>query len=154
MIRRPPRSTRTDTLFPYTTLFRSRTVRAILGYTQLPSRALILELTETAIMENPREARAVLDELRRFGVGIAPDDFGTGYTSMSQLQAMAIDEIKIAPSFVRWLPNDPRAVAIVRSFITLSRGLQLDVIAEGIETDEQRSALQIGRAAGRERGGQ
>src|SRR3546814_20976705 len=60
---------------------------------------------------------------------------------MSQLQAMAIDEIKIDQSFVRGLPNDPGAVAIVRSLITLSRGLKLDVIAEGIETEEQRSAL-------------
>src|SRR3546814_9731416 len=64
-----------------------RTVRAILGYTQLPSRALILELTETAIMENPREARAVLDELRRFGVGIALDDFGTGDRKSTRLNS-------------------------------------------------------------------
>src|SRR3546814_4629748 len=61
--------------------------------------------------------------------------------SMSQLQARAMDEIKIDQSFVRGLPNDPGAVAIVRSLITLSRGLKLDVIAEGIETEEQRSAL-------------
>lgn len=118
-----------------------RTVRAVLGYTQLPSRALILELTETAIMENPQEARAVLAELRKFGVGIALDDFGTGYTSMSQLQSMAIDEIKIDQSFVRGLPDDPGAVAIIRSLVTLSKGLDLDIIAEGIETEAQRASL-------------
>lgn len=118
-----------------------RTVRAVLGYTQLPSRALILELTETVVMEHPREAHAVLEELRAFGVGIALDDFGTGYTSMSQLQTMAIDEIKIDQSFVRGLPDDAGALAIVRSLITLGQGLELDIIAEGIETEAQRATL-------------
>ncbi|NGY06698.1 putative bifunctional diguanylate cyclase/phosphodiesterase [Solimonas terrae] len=119
----------------------SRTVRAVLGYTQLPSRALMLEITETVIMQNPQETRKVIDELRGFGVGFALDDFGTGYTSMSQLQSLAIDEIKIDQSFVRALPDDPNSEAIVRSLITLGNGLKLDVIAEGIETEVQCAAL-------------
>lgn len=118
-----------------------RTVRAVLGYTRLPSEVLILELTETVLMENPQAARAVLDELRRAGVGIALDDFGTGYTSIGQLQSLAIDELKIDRSFIRGLPDEPGAQAIVRSLVTLGHGLKLNVIAEGVETEAQRAAL-------------
>lgn len=118
-----------------------RTVRAVLGYTQLPSSALMLEMTETVIVENPVQARELLGELRRMGVKISLDDFGTGYTSMSQLQSLPIDEIKIDQTFIRSLPSDSSSSAIVSSIITLANGLGLDVIAEGIETETQRASL-------------
>lgn len=118
-----------------------RTVRAVLGYNQLPSDALMLELTETIIINDPERARALLVELRNLGVRIALDDFGTGYTSMSQLQTLPLDEIKVDRSFVRGLPSDEASCAIVRSVATLAQGLKLDAVAEGIETEEQRATL-------------
>ncbi|WP_028078976.1 putative bifunctional diguanylate cyclase/phosphodiesterase [Solimonas soli] len=118
-----------------------RTVRAVLSYNQLPSEALMLELTETIIVNDPERARKLLEELRRIGVRISVDDFGTGYTSMSQLQTLPVDELKIDRSFVRGLPGDDASCAIVRSVATLAQGLKLDAVAEGVETETQRAAL-------------
>lgn len=118
-----------------------RTVRAVLNYNQLPGDALMLELTETIIVNDPDRAHALLAELRNLGVRIALDDFGTGYTSMGQLQTLPLDEIKVDRSFVRGLPADDASCAIVRSVATLAQGLKLDAVAEGVETEEQRAAL-------------
>lgn len=118
-----------------------RTVRAVLSYNQLPSDALMLELTETIIISDPKRAHSLLEELRKIGVRVALDDFGTGFTSMSQLLTLPVDELKIDQSFVRGLPSDEVSAAIIRSVISLAQGLKLDVIAEGIETEAQRACL-------------
>lgn len=118
-----------------------RTVRAVLSFNQIPSSALMLELTETIIVNDPKRAHFLLEELRKSGIRIALDDFGTGYTSMNQLLTLPVDEVKIDQSFVRGMPTDEASTAIVRSILTLAHGLKLDVIAEGVETEEQRVSL-------------
>ena len=100
-----------------------------------------IEITESELMENLQQAFSPLEDFRRMGLWIYIDDFGTGYSSLSYLRRMPIDSLKIDASFVRDLPDDPDAVAIVKTIIALARGLDLRVIAEGIETEEQCALL-------------
>jgi EAL domain-containing protein (putative c-di-GMP-specific phosphodiesterase class I) len=97
---------------------------------------LRLEITETALMDNPNAAAALLQELRDFGVKIYLDDFGTGYSSLSHLHKLPVDALKIDRSFVRslLLPDRP---AIVESILALARTLNTSVVAEGIEDEVQ-----------------
>jgi diguanylate cyclase (GGDEF)-like protein len=97
---------------------------------------LRLEITETALMDNPTAAAQLLQELRKFGVKIYLDDFGTGYSSLSHLHRLPVDALKIDRSFVRslLLPDRP---AIVESILALGRTLNTSVVAEGIETEVQ-----------------
>jgi EAL domain-containing protein (putative c-di-GMP-specific phosphodiesterase class I) len=102
---------------------------------------LRLEITETALMDNPNAAAALLQELRDFGVKIYLDDFGTGYSSLSHLHKLPVDALKIDRSFVRslLLPDRP---AIVESILALARTLNTSVVAEGIEDDVQARELE------------
>lgn len=100
-----------------------------------PSR-IRLEITESALIGDPDHAEKALGELRALGFGIALDDFGTGYSSLGYLHRFAIDTIKIDRSFVMAMKQGGRSVDIVRAIIALSRSFQLDVVAEGIETEE------------------
>jgi diguanylate cyclase (GGDEF)-like protein/PAS domain S-box-containing protein len=102
---------------------------------------LRLEITETALMDNPREAARLLRELREFGVKIYLDDFGTGYSSLSHLHKLPVDALKIDRSFVKslLLPDRP---AIVESILALARTLKTSVVAEGIEDDVQARELE------------
>ena len=97
---------------------------------------LRLEITESTIMEDPVRALAVLDRLSRKGIGLALDDFGTGYSSLSYLKRLPVDELKIDKSFVISMHEDDNDAVIVRSTIDLGRNLGLEVVAEGVETQE------------------
>ncbi len=122
--------------------FLSRIV-AVLDETHLDPSRLELELTETSIMENANAAADLLHELRALGVRLAIDDFGTGYSSLSYLKMLPIDTVKLDRSFVSGATNDPKDAALVMAIITLAHNLQLKVIAEGVETEEQKTFLRL-----------
>ncbi|MDP2368733.1 putative bifunctional diguanylate cyclase/phosphodiesterase [Rhodoferax sp.] len=103
---------------------------------------LEIEVTETFMMENPTQIRKILDAVRELGVTTAIDDFGTGYSSLAYLKALPINTLKIDRAFIRDLPGNTSDVAIVRAILALGHSLGFGVIAEGIETPEQRDFLQ------------
>jgi diguanylate cyclase (GGDEF)-like protein len=103
----------------------------------LEPRHLEIELTENAIMQDPKEAATILDELHDMGVGISIDDFGTGYSSLNYLKRFPIDKLKIDRGFVEDLPYDLNDSAIVQAIINLSKSLRMTVVAEGVETKAQ-----------------
>jgi diguanylate cyclase (GGDEF)-like protein/PAS domain S-box-containing protein len=103
---------------------------------------LELELTERMLMDDVSEVRAALLQLRALGVGIAVDDFGTGYTSLAHLRDFPLDRLKIDRSFVKDLPADGGSAAIARAIIQMGKGLGLQVVAEGVETEQQRAWMQ------------
>jgi len=107
-----------------------------------PPDRLTLEVTESALGGDPDRAERCVLQLRARGLRVSIDDFGVGYSSMSQLLGLAIDELKIDKSFTLRLTSDPRAQAIVRSTIELARALSLTLVAEGIETEEVLHSLQ------------
>jgi EAL domain-containing protein (putative c-di-GMP-specific phosphodiesterase class I) len=93
-------------------------------------------------MQHPDAALQVMGGLRKIGCPIALDDFGTGYSSLSYLHRFPIDALKIDSSFVRAAMRETKNVEIIRSILALGHGLAIDVIAEGIETAEQRALLE------------
>ena len=116
-------------------------VKRTLEQTGAPPERLKLELTESVLVEDMESTIATMEALRAYGVGFSLDDFGTGYSSLSYLKRMPLDQLKIDQSFVRDVLSDPNDAAIVHTIIGLSRSLGLDVIAEGVETEEQRISL-------------
>jgi EAL domain-containing protein (putative c-di-GMP-specific phosphodiesterase class I) len=102
---------------------------------------LKLELTESMLVKDLDEVVAKMSALKDLGVGFSLDDFGTGFSSLSYIKRLPLDQIKIDQSFVRDLPEDPNDMAIVRTLVGLGRSLGLAVIAEGVETDGQRAWL-------------
>jgi diguanylate cyclase (GGDEF)-like protein len=108
---------------------------------RVPPHRLVLEITETVVMSELEVIDEVLAELRALGVQLAVDDFGTGFSSLTFLTRIAVDELKVDRSFVMRMAESPEAAAIVRTTVDLGRTLGLRVIAEGVETAEQRSAL-------------
>jgi len=110
------------------------TVHEILFQTGLPPRRLELEITETALIRDFNRALATLRQLKALGIRIAMDDFGTGYSSLSNLQAFPFDKIKIDGSFIKSVDSNDQAATIVRAVLGLGRGLNLPVLAEGVET--------------------
>ena len=105
-----------------------------------PSR-LVLEITESLLMQNNQATSATLDRLRRIGVRFALDDFGTGYSSLSYLQSFPFDKIKIDRSFVSAEKNKERAATLRRAIVQLGHNLGMITVAEGVETEEQCSQL-------------
>ena len=101
-----------------------------------PSR-LEIEITESALIKDVGRTLTALRQLRALGVHIAMDDFGTGYSSLSNLRAFPFDKIKIDQSFVRSVDSSAEAAAIVRAVVGLARGLNLPVLAEGVETEDE-----------------
>jgi diguanylate cyclase (GGDEF)-like protein len=120
----------------------AKEVREILIETGLDADSLMLELTERAAMKNPETAQRLLMQLRVMGVKIALDDFGAGYSSLSQLRRLPLDFLKIDHLFVRSLENNPDTREIIRAISAMAQQLGLQVIAEGIENSRQKGLLQ------------
>ncbi len=116
-------------------------ITEMLGRTGLDPSLLELELTERELVEDLDAAAGVLRELRQLGVQVAIDDFGVGYSFLTHVKSFPVDRIKIDQSFVRNLRTDPSDAAIVRAIISLAHGLQMTVVAEGVETVEQLTHL-------------
>ncbi|WP_339857845.1 putative bifunctional diguanylate cyclase/phosphodiesterase [Pseudohongiella acticola] len=116
-------------------------VRRILSETGLAPRWLELEITESMLMDNIEQAISILTELKSIGVAIAIDDFGTGYSSLSYLTQLPVDKLKVDRSFVNKLPDCPRHTAITTAIIAMAQRLNLQVVAEGVETEPQASFL-------------
>ena len=102
-----------------------------------PADRLCLELTESVFAENIEDVTAKMDALRAQGIRFSLDDFGTGYSSLSYLRRFPLAELKVDRSFVKDLPGDAHAGAIVDAILALARTLDLTVVAEGVETREQ-----------------
>jgi diguanylate cyclase (GGDEF)-like protein/PAS domain S-box-containing protein len=102
---------------------------------------VMIEITESAAMQNPEHNEAVMATLRRRGLKVAIDDFGTGHSSLARLNQMLVTMLKIDMSFVQDIPHDPNASSIVAAIIELAHRLGLTPLAEGVETDEQRRFL-------------
>ena len=117
-------------------------VDGVLALHGFPADRLTLEVTESALGGDPELARRCVLRLRGRGVRVSIDDFGVGYSSMSRLLGLTIDELKIDKYFILDLTSDPRAQAFVRSTIELARALGLTLVAEGIETEEVLRSLQ------------
>ena len=113
------------------------TVHAILLETGLSAHRLELEITEGVLVEDFSRVSAILRQLKAMGVRVVIDDFGAGYSSLAYLQSFPFDKIKIDRSFVSGLPENPSSQAIVRAIVGLGRGLNLPLIAEGVETRAQ-----------------
>jgi diguanylate cyclase (GGDEF)-like protein/PAS domain S-box-containing protein len=117
------------------------TVRRVLAASGLESRALMLELTETALLRRDERMHADLAELKAIGVKLALDDFGTGYSSLSYLRELPIDVVKMDKSFVDGIAESEQRLALAEGIVALARTLRLEVVAEGIETEVQRDLL-------------
>ena len=124
-------------------------VRDVLQRHGLPPRLLTLEITESTLMEQRELALRALSELCELGVKLGIDDFGTGYSSLAYLSTLPFDCLKIDRSFVIGMHKSPQNVEIVRTILSLGRSLNKQVIAEGIETNEQLMRLkQLGTPIG------
>lgn len=110
-------------------------VRALIEQWQVPTGALTIEITESALMSDPPRARTTLQQLRSMGVRIAIDDFGTGYSSLAYLHQLSVDELKVDRSFVSGMAVERGTVAIVRAAIELGHAFGLSVVAEGVEDE-------------------
>ena len=113
----------------------------VLHETGLPASALVLEVTETTIMEDFEIAAKRLEGLKGLGLRLALDDFGTGYSSLSYLRDLPMDAVKIDKSFIDRVAQDPEGAAMVRSVVELTRTLGMTSIAEGVEQGNQLSVL-------------
>ncbi len=116
-------------------------VKEILEQSGLEPQRLKLEITESAIIEDPKRIAGILHELKALGVQICMDDFGTGYSSLSYIHNLPIDVLKIDRSFVAKMMEDSRTLAIVRTMTEMARHLEIEVIPEGIESLEQMLTL-------------
>jgi EAL domain-containing protein (putative c-di-GMP-specific phosphodiesterase class I) len=113
----------------------AHTVAAALAESGIDPHRLILEITESAFMDDPASARTVLADLHRLGVQIALDDFGTGWSSMQFLRTLPVDILKIDRMFVGDLPTSLESSAVVSAVLNLGHGMGLVVVAEGVENE-------------------
>ncbi len=104
---------------------------------------LVLEFTESTLIADIDAARERIEALRLRGVHFAIDDFGTGYSSLTYLSQLSLDQLKIDQSFVQSIGTDPSNAAIIRAVIEMARVLGLEVLAEGVETQEQLDFLRL-----------
>lgn len=117
-------------------------VRDALNKTGIRAQVLKLELTESLVLDNVEDSICKMNELKELGVRFSMDDFGTGYSSLSYLSRLPVEQLKIDQSFVRDITNDPHDAAIVQTIISMALSLDMDVIAEGVETQAQREFLE------------
>jgi diguanylate cyclase (GGDEF)-like protein len=120
-------------------------VRAALEISGLPANRLEIEITESVLLRDSYAILEILREIKNIGVQISMDDFGTGFSSLSYLRSFPFDKVKIDQSFVRDLPGDTNAVAIVRAIVGLSVTFGMSVTAEGVETEAQAEQLELER---------
>lgn len=115
--------------------------KKVIEDTGVDANYLELEITEGQIMQDSEHSITVLQEIRDLGVHVSIDDFGTGYSSLSYLKRLPIDTLKIDRSFINDLPDDEEDSAIVKAIVVLANSLKLELIAEGVETQEQQEYL-------------
>jgi EAL domain-containing protein (putative c-di-GMP-specific phosphodiesterase class I) len=120
--------------------FVEKVARAV-GDTGVDPRNVELEITESVLIEEDHDARETMAALKAMGFRLALDDFGTGYSSLSYLRRFPVDRLKIDRSFVERIDSDAESEAMVRAIVRLAKALNLEVIAEGVETDGQRRLL-------------
>lgn len=118
-----------------------KTVLDALADSGLDPKRLHLEVTESSLIEELAAVSVILEELRKHGITIAIDDFGTGFSSLSYLDSLPVDQVKIDRSFVRNIGEDAKRLKLLRGIVTLSRQLDLGIIVEGVETQEQLALL-------------
>jgi len=118
-------------------------IRNVLEITEIPPRCLELEITESTLMEDVEAAIDIMQEIKSTGVSIAIDDFGTGYSSLSYIKRFPIDVLKVDRSFVTDIPDDKNDMAITAAVIAMAHKLSLNVVAEGVETEEQLKYLRL-----------
>lgn len=116
-------------------------LKNIIRKTEFNPKFLELEITESQIMKNPETTINVLNAIKALGVTISIDDFGTGHSSLAYLKWLPVDKLKIDRSFIQEIPNNEDDMAIVKAIIVLAKSLKLDLIAEGVETIEQKDFL-------------
>jgi EAL domain-containing protein (putative c-di-GMP-specific phosphodiesterase class I) len=116
-------------------------VRDALELTGIDPQRLVFEITESLLMQDPAHAKALLEELTAIGIRFAVDDFGTGYSSLAYLQRFPLAKLKIDRSFVENLLTSRNDRAIVSAVVGLAQTLDLELVAEGVETEEQRRLL-------------
>jgi diguanylate cyclase (GGDEF)-like protein len=116
-------------------------IRCILSRTKLPAESLQLEITESAILENPEDAIEFLNHLKSLNIGLCVDDFGTGYSSLSSLQQFPVNVLKIDKTFINGMGPDGKKDEIVRAVVSLAHSLRMQVVAEGVETEGQLQRL-------------
>ena len=116
-------------------------VQDALGASGLEPRDLELEITESMMARDPNAAARIVAALRASGVRLMIDDFGTGYSSLASLKRFPVDGLKLDRAFVSHLPHDRYDAAITRAVVELAASLKLDLVAEGVETDDQRLYL-------------
>ena len=121
----------------------TQVVMGALAHSGLAPHRLELEITESVLLYNNETTLETLKELRGLGVRISMDDFGTGYSSLSYLRSFPFDKIKIDRCFIRDLPDDTHAAAIVQAVTGLAKRLGMVTTAEGVETAEQRAQVQF-----------
>lgn len=112
-------------------------IRRVLEETGLAPDQLVIELTESAVVDDPEGAESILAEIKALGVGLAMDDFGIGYSSLARLKQFPMDKLKLDRSFVIDLIASPEDAAIARAVVALGHGLGLEVVSEGVETEAQ-----------------
>jgi diguanylate cyclase (GGDEF)-like protein len=118
-------------------------VAAVLAETRIPASRLVLEVTEGVLIDNPEAAKSRLDDLRALGLKLALDDFGSGYSSLTYLQRLPFDKLKVDRGFVAALDHSANAGVIIQAIVALGRALNLSILVEGIETEEQRALVRL-----------
>jgi len=117
-------------------------IKSILAQITFRSNWLEFEITEGYAMQKPEQSIAVLNQIKALGVKLSIDDFGTGYSSLSHLKKLPVDKLKIDKSFIGDLPNDEDDKVLVTTIISMAKSMNLDVVAEGVETEQQREFLE------------